>query len=149
MKALSLWQPWASAIAVGAKTIETRSWWTPYRGALAIHAAKTDNAELREFFTWDACQSLRRHYPTFDDLPFGAIVATCRLVECLKTTDIDGLTTQERALGDYTAGRYGWVLAEIRMLPLPIPARGAQQLWEWDGGPSQLDDAGRGQGRLL
>ena len=42
MKAISLWQPWASAIAIGEKTIETRSWWTPHRGALAIHAAKTD-----------------------------------------------------------------------------------------------------------
>ena len=26
MKAISLWQPWASAIALGAKRIETRSW---------------------------------------------------------------------------------------------------------------------------
>src|SRR5258708_5270609 len=40
VKALTLWQPWASLIAVGAKTIETRSWSTSYRGPLAIHAAK-------------------------------------------------------------------------------------------------------------
>ncbi len=39
MKALTLWQPWASLIAIGAKSIETRSWATPYRGRLAIHAA--------------------------------------------------------------------------------------------------------------
>lgn len=39
MKALTLWQPWASLIAVGDKTIETRSWSTKYRGPLAIHAA--------------------------------------------------------------------------------------------------------------
>lgn len=32
MKAISLWQPWASAIAVGAKRVETRSWATKYRG---------------------------------------------------------------------------------------------------------------------
>ncbi len=38
MKALSLWQPWASLIALGVKTIETRSWATNYRGPLAIHA---------------------------------------------------------------------------------------------------------------
>ncbi len=41
MKALTLWQPWASAVAVGAKRIETRSWSTEYRGPLAIHAAQT------------------------------------------------------------------------------------------------------------
>lgn len=29
MRALSLWQPWASAIAAGAKKIETRGWSTP------------------------------------------------------------------------------------------------------------------------
>lgn len=41
MQALSLWQPWATLIAIGAKTIETRSWGTRYRGRIAIHAAKT------------------------------------------------------------------------------------------------------------
>lgn len=41
MKALTLWQPWASLVALGVKSIETRSWSTPYRGQLAIHAAKT------------------------------------------------------------------------------------------------------------
>ncbi len=39
MKAITLWQPWASLVAIGAKTIETRSWATSYRGPLAIHAA--------------------------------------------------------------------------------------------------------------
>lgn len=39
MKAVTLWQPWASLVAIGAKTIETRSWATSYRGPLAIHAA--------------------------------------------------------------------------------------------------------------
>lgn len=40
MKALSLWQPWATLIANGAKQIETRSWSTSYRGPILIHAAK-------------------------------------------------------------------------------------------------------------
>lgn len=38
MKALSLHQPYASAVAMGVKRIETRSWRTNYRGPLAIHA---------------------------------------------------------------------------------------------------------------
>lgn len=41
MKVLSLHQPWASLVAWGIKTIETRSWQTSYRGPLLIHAAKT------------------------------------------------------------------------------------------------------------
>lgn len=36
MKALSLWQPWATLIAIGAKQWETRGWRTAYRGPLAI-----------------------------------------------------------------------------------------------------------------
>src|SRR5437868_804524 len=40
VKALSLWQRWASAMALGWKRIETRHWSLSYRGLLAIHAAK-------------------------------------------------------------------------------------------------------------
>jgi hypothetical protein len=40
VRALGLDQPWASLIAAGIKTIETRDWSTTYRGPLAIHANK-------------------------------------------------------------------------------------------------------------
>ena len=40
MKVLTLTQPWATLVAIGAKHIETRSWATSYRGPLAIHAGK-------------------------------------------------------------------------------------------------------------
>jgi hypothetical protein len=46
MKALSLWQPWATLVSIGAKRIETRSWPTKYRGPLAIHAGLTRRREL-------------------------------------------------------------------------------------------------------
>lgn len=42
MKAITLWQLWASLLACGAKKYETRSWATSYRGPIAIHAAKKD-----------------------------------------------------------------------------------------------------------
>jgi hypothetical protein len=44
MKALTLHQPWATLIALGAKQYETRSWGTDYRGPLAIHAGKNTEA---------------------------------------------------------------------------------------------------------
>lgn len=132
MKAISLWQPWASAVAIGAKTIETRHWWTAYRGEIAIHAAKKDTPELREFFTWKACDPVRAAgFRRFEDLPFGAIVATCRLTECLHTTDVDCLSEQEKALGDFSPGRYAWVFQDIKPLAMPCPFRGAQGLFEW------------------
>ncbi len=46
MKALTLWQPWASLVALGVKTIETRSWSTKYRGPLAIHAGAKKPARI-------------------------------------------------------------------------------------------------------
>jgi hypothetical protein len=52
MKAISLWQPWASLIACGAKPYETRSWAPPREligQTIAIHAAKRIDKEAAEF----------------------------------------------------------------------------------------------------
>ena len=38
-------QPYATLLAIGAKSIETRSWKTPYRGLLAVHASQTIKRE--------------------------------------------------------------------------------------------------------
>lgn len=40
LRGLTLTQPWASAIALGYKRVETRSFRVSYRGPIAIHAAK-------------------------------------------------------------------------------------------------------------
>ncbi|PWJ51632.1 hypothetical protein [Faecalicatena contorta] len=39
MKAITLWQPWASLLACRVIEYETRSWAAKYRGPMAIHAA--------------------------------------------------------------------------------------------------------------
>lgn len=52
MKAISLWQPWASLIACGAKPFETRHWAPPREligQRIAIHAAKKIGPENRGF----------------------------------------------------------------------------------------------------
>lgn len=90
MKALTLHQPWASLIAVGAKRIETRSWSTKYRGPLAIHAGKV--------FDHSTYPDLTRHLfrddepgvykvPSDPPVPLGAVVATCRLVDVVPMVD--------------------------------------------------------------
>ncbi|WP_350454437.1 ASCH domain-containing protein [Slackia heliotrinireducens] len=43
MKALSVRPPWALQILVGAKTVECRSWKTPYRGQLLICSSTNDH----------------------------------------------------------------------------------------------------------
>ena len=38
---------------------------------------------------------------------------------------------QELAFGDYTPGRYAWLLENLRPIT-PVPARGQQGLWNWE-----------------
>ena len=35
-------------------------------------------------------------------------------------------------LGDYSAGRWVWLLEDIQPLPQPIPAKGHQGFWNWE-----------------
>lgn len=46
---------------------------------------------------------------------------------------------RERDFGDWTPGRFAWVLTNIVRLPQPVPARGYQQIWQWDAPQSALD----------
>ncbi len=157
MKALSLWQPWASAIAVGAKRIETRHWSTNYRGLIAIHAAKRMvKIEMIGFSSsWSWCGALRplgnfieSSTPLWELLPFGALVATADLVDCRPTDSftqaeldaprrpeeetVDSYEWTERMMGDFSLGRFGWVLDNVCALPEPIPWKGAQGLFDVD-----------------
>lgn len=105
MKAITLWQPWASLVAVGAKTIETRSWSTKHRGPLAIHAAakrprnhehhnvNDDLPPAIDLYAMSAHWDWWEHpdYTLHGGLyrwrgPLGAVVATARLVDVLPMT---------------------------------------------------------------
>ena len=70
MRALSLWQPWASLIADERKKIETRHWPMHYRGPLAIHGTKGNfDKEFAEECGYEVCK-----------LPLGAIVCIVNVV---------------------------------------------------------------------
>ena len=107
-RALTLIQPWATLIAQGRKTIETRTWQTTYRGWLAIHAGKST----------DLVDDASKHI-------FGAVVAIARLVDCRPMTAED----EPAALVRSEPGRYAWELADVRSLDTPIAMRGFQGLW--------------------
>lgn len=151
MKAISLWQPWATLVAIGAKKIETRSWSTSYRGPLAIHAAtwKPDDAAedvwsyaLNAGFGLELAEFAR-------DLPRGVVLATCELVNvdpvwrpscrCLSVAlgaveDCRLHGKHEGHFGNFAHGRFAWLLANVVPLDPPVPARGRQQLWNWERG---------------
>lgn len=129
IKTISLWEPWGTAIRKRLKKIETRSWWTNYRGPLAIHCAKTRESDD---FIFDPM--VREHFEfagifQTDQLAFGCIVATCDLVEVVPTevlTHCGLVTPMEMAFGDYRAGRFGWRLENVVPLDRPVLFRGAQ-----------------------
>lgn len=132
MKALSLWQPWATLIAIGVKQYETRSWATPYRGPLLIHAARRFQLEERQtclISPFRECLQKAGYKSTYD-LPLGAYIAVAYLIEIVPTRAIrNNLSGQESAFGNYADGRYAWKLERVQALPEPIPARGYQGLW--------------------
>lgn len=147
MKAITLWQPWASLIVTGAKKIETRGWATKYRGPLAIHAALTDNQELRTMIScWHFQTGLAplKGEPLllpkliwsgvkWEDLPRGVIIATCQIVDCVPTDKMTQKQIEiEQYFGDYTPGRFGWILEDVKPLEKPVTVKGKQGLWNWD-----------------
>ncbi len=125
MRALSLTQPWATALIVGVKQIETRSWSTPYRGRIAIHAAKGFPEWAKAFASTE--HTIGRLPGRF---PRGVIVGVATIQDVCRTEELRGsLSALERLYGDYGAGRWGWVLTDIRALPEPIACKGALGLW--------------------
>ena len=153
MPAITLHQPWASLIAVGLKTSETRSWAAPRKlwgKDLRIHAGKhiVPYESLPCGLVRDCHDSFGPGPDGYLSLPRGAVVATARLKNCVQvfewTDDADG---QPRALasasptssiivdiaidgrGDYSVGRWVWQFGLIERLAEPIPARGYQGIW--------------------
>lgn len=142
MKAISLWNPWATLIALGAKTIETRSWSTSYRGEIAIHVAACYSQQLRAIAAGEPFYTALRPGGVYIDPAgvLGMVIATCRLVDCLPIHAsgigggiwLDKLPKEpERSFGDYRPGRFAWILADVKRLAEPVPARGRQRMWNW------------------
>lgn len=134
MKAISLWQPWASLIMMGQKHFETRSWATPYRGDLVIHAAKHWDMEsyhdfYMKFFPMFAAFGITSH----KQLPFGAAICMCTLADCLSTSQVIRVIGEtEKLCGNYQPGRYAWKLTDIVPFDAPVPYRGEQGFFEYD-----------------
>lgn len=126
MKILTLWQPWATLIALGIKVHETRSWSTQYRGPLAIHSAKRkmDRAGRRLLMEIVGGHAIRPGSPLLR-MPYGSIVAIANLVDVYPTDDVE-TTDTDWACGDFTPGRYAWLIEDA--LQCQATCKGAQGL---------------------
>lgn len=140
MKAITVRQPWASLIAIGAKKIETRGWSLGYRGPIAIHAGKNFTPAARGFFYSQPFNKVLKDagFVTAHDLPLGAIVAVATLTDVISTTDVrmdrllcpsDGTYSPESEFGDFSDGRFAWVLDDVQRVRPEILCNGRQGLW--------------------
>lgn len=141
ISALSLWQPWATLIALGLKQFETRSWQrrSIIGQHLAIHAsARWDGKVKRYAYNLVIHRpELRPHLLTekgyVKSLPCGAVLCVCKLVDIYPTDEIQPqIGVVERLCGDWTPGRFAWKLDLVEVFDVPIPAQGHQLLWKWD-----------------
>lgn len=138
LKALSLWQPWASAMAYRLKRNETRDWPTKYRGPLLIHAA----ARKPDWMDWNVltyppvAKALQeRGIGDERSFPLGVAVCIVNLVDCVPVESIrDSLNPVELALGNYNDGRFAWITEFLHKIEKPIPMKGHQRLWNCDMG---------------
>lgn len=146
MKALSLLQPWASLIVVGAKKWETRPWkpsttmlYILRNSGLLIHASAKFDRQNRTLLTYPPfCAYLDRN----NKLPTGAIIGSVKVGRVIPTDewmkefnpDINPDAQTEQAFGNYSSGRWTWEMLEPEVYAEPIPYKGALSIWKY-GGP--------------
>lgn len=137
MKIISLWEPWASLVALGWKMIETRSWSTGYRGDVAIHAAKnrtairdgTPNRLLEE--SGLLARGIAGAFAEDHPWPLGKIVAVVRIADCAPTTSkhdrLISMPFHEMKFGNYGEGRFAFMLENLRPVK-PLACTGQRGL---------------------
>lgn len=137
MNAYTVYQPYAFATVAGLKHYETRPRRTNIRGRVAVHAGAAGfdaamKGRTREDI--DRITEMQHESPFSENVLFrGGVVGTVEIVDCVPVEEImHTLTERERLLGDFTPGRFAWVLQNPVMFDEPFPARGQQGWWEWD-----------------
>jgi len=130
MKALSVWQPWCWAMfelpPERWKDIENRTWPAPWvKGKwIAIHAAlRLDDGDA----WWAIEEAGGQRPPSHDAIGDGGVHELVRGAIVGVVEVLDFVTTSS---SPWFFGPVGWVLGQRFRLPVPVPCRGAQGLWE-------------------
>jgi hypothetical protein len=141
MKAISLWQPWASLWVSPRKVHETRGKRWPVRPGqwLAVHAAKSMDAG--DLMLDAICQAeFGRDYKA--TLPRGALIGAVLVEGVFRTEDVvrtsgwQGIIGTRRpypddlTCGNFSRGRFAIRRGAFHVLPEPVPWRGQQVLFD-------------------
>ena len=108
MRAISLHQPWATWIAQGKKTIESRTWSVGFLGPIVICSTKQ---------------------PKINGHLCGYALCTARIVDCRKFTKDDLEAACMKEMPDYQL--WAWVLENITPIE-PFSVKGTQGFYEVD-----------------
>lgn len=128
VKALSLWQPWASLWLTKRKIHETRHWPLKHRGRLIVHAAKKLVSAIECDLEKICCEEFG---PTWrKTLPTGSIIGEVQIIGCITTSDVnDGsdITADDVRCGDWSDDRFGFTRSpDFKLYEKPIPFIGRQ-----------------------
>lgn len=141
MRAISLWQPWATLcclphpddvgkqIVRSVKQFETRSWPAKYTGPLLIHAAQRNTWEQQDAFFWPYIEQalIDGGFYVPGQLAYGAIIGQVHLEACHPAEPMRAVIDDyARAMGDYGEGRYAWEINRPVLFREPIPFKGRQ-----------------------
>lgn len=131
VKAITLYQPYASFIIAGLKRFETRDWGTDYIGLLVIHAGKTLDVDTRNpvFMKHLIASGLG----DWNKLPLGAALGVVEKGKCYRGLSVlPHIDEREKAFGFFDGeDRVAWELSNPVAFPAPIWIKGKQGLWDW------------------
>lgn len=150
MKALTVWQPWATLIALKVKPYEFRGWPAPawiVGARIAIHAGarKPRRGEiadllirLRSAEAWTtglkpgALEILDKAHADPAILPLSAVVCTAMVGGPVRSHEIRaelGGPVNDSDRPEHS--NWAWPMLDVEELMPPVEARGAQGLWNW------------------
>lgn len=146
MQALTIIEPWATLIAIGAKHFTTGGRYTERRGRVAICAGDVQYMDGDTSFQRTALRRLGAR-----DVKPGNIIAVADLTACLqivgntwnkqgrRVTEAaleDGtvIKEDELALGFWNIGGYAWKFEHVEAVT-PIATEPRYGFWEWEGPP--------------
>lgn len=130
VRVISVQQPYAQMICLGIKQVETRHITTNYRGELYIHASLSYSKYLRKL---TGQEPFNQYIKSHLDLPTGCIIGKVIVGDSLPVEQLMPIISQqEKQMGDYRDGRYGWLLRNPELLAKPIPCKGQLGIWYYE-----------------
>ena len=138
VKVLSVRQPWASLIAAGIKDVENRTWSTPYRGILYIHASQRFDrdgydfqAESSEVIFGCPPDDILRSPGEFIR---GALIARVVVRDVIMYDE----SIEDQLSPWHDEDAYGWYLVDPEQVE-PIELKGRLGLFSVDLDPNQVE----------